>query len=172
MSVNQITITGNVTRKPTLRYSPNGYAVTDLFVAVNFRRRDHNSNEWRDVSTTYYTVVCWRNLAEHVAQSLDKGHPVVVVGRLYVDEWTDRDGMLRKSPKIDPTSVAFDLRYASVLAPVRLPVAAPERDTGAMRAEDPATERPQADDDAPFGGEPSEDLDMRQSVGAVPGSEG
>lgn len=119
MSVDQIIISGNVTRKPTLRYSPKGYPVTELTVASNYRRRDPNSREWHDVARTYYTVTCWRHLAEHVSQSLDKGHPVVVVGRIYVEEWTDRDGVLRKTPKIDPVTVGYDLQFSAVLAPAR-----------------------------------------------------
>ena len=179
MSVNQITIIGNVTRKPTLRYSPSGYAVTDLTVAENFRRRDQNG-EWRDIAKTYYSVTCWRHLAEHVSQTLDKGHPVVVVGRLYLDEWVDRDGMLRKTPKVDPTSVGYDLRFSPVLAPVRAS-AGPDRDSEAARPPANGWERPQGDDEPeetedPFDAgavdDAVDDAAVRREVVAAPASEG
>lgn len=175
MSLNQITITGNVTRKPTLRYTPNGYAVTDLSVAANYRRRDNNSDEWRDVARTYYTVTCWRHLAEHVTQSLEKGHPVVVVGRMYVDEWIDRDGGLRKTAKIDPVSVGYDLRFSSVLAPARTQPG-PDRGDGAARPPADAWDEPPQDEPEetvdPYDPAAAEDDGVRRAVGAVPASEG
>ncbi|ANY08141.1 hypothetical protein AFB00_19705 [Pseudonocardia sp. HH130630-07] len=119
MSTNQITVVGNLTRRPQLRHTPGGRAVVDLTVAENYRRRDENSGEWHDVAKTYYTVTCWRKLAEHAAQTLDKGHPVIVVGRMFVEEWVDRDGVMRKTPRIDPISVGPDLRYSAVLIPPR-----------------------------------------------------
>ena len=174
MSVNQITVIGNLTRKPVLRYAPNGDAVTDLTVAENFRRRDRTSGEWRDVAKTYYTVTCWRQLAEHAAQSLEKGHPVVVIGRLYIDEWADRDGVLRKTPKIDPTSVGYDLRYSSVLAPLRSP-SGPDREGGAVSRAAEAWDEPPAGEveepEDPFDPDAAEQAGVRQAVGAVPGSE-
>ncbi|NIB33623.1 single-stranded DNA-binding protein [Pseudonocardia sp. MCCB 268] len=111
------------------------------------RRRDHNSNEWRDVSTTYYTVVRWRNLRRARRTEPDKGHPVVVVGRLYVDEWTDRDGMLRKSPKIDPTSVHLISATRPYCAGAVARHSPRTGHLGRCAADDPATERLQANDD-------------------------
>lgn len=181
MSVDQIIISGNVTRKPTLRYSPKGYPVTELTVASNYRRRDPNSKEWHDVARTYYTVTCWRHLAEHVAQSLDKGHPVVVVGRIYVEEWTDRDGVLRKTPKIDPVSVGYDLRFSSVLAPARSSSFQDREQGGARRTaeawDEPSGDEPEEMDD-PFdtttdtATDSATDDGRLRAVAAVPASEG
>jgi single-strand DNA-binding protein len=174
VSVNQIVISGNVTRKPTLRYTPNGYAVTDLSVAENYRRRENNSDEWRDVATTYYSVTCWRHLAEHVTQSLDKGHPVVVVGRLFMDEWIDRDGGLRRAPKIDPVSVSYDLRVSGILAPARNS-SGPDRDQIADRRQaETWQECPDGEPDTagdPFDPDAVESDDEQRTVGAVPASE-
>lgn len=170
MSTNQITVVGNLTRKPELRRTPSGHSVLDLTVAENHRRRDQNTGEWRDVSRNYYTVTCWRKLAVSVAQTLDKGHPVIVVGRLYLDEWVDRDGVLRRTPKIDPISVGFDLRYGPVLA---LPRASAEleraagdgpRRRGAEETPDDEPEMPPVEE------EPADDEALYE-VGARPGSE-
>lgn len=128
MTVNRITIVGNLTRKPELRYTPNGVAVAELTVAENYRRIDAATKEWRDVSKTFYRVTCWRSLAEHAAGTLGKGHPVIVVGRLYIDEWIGREGELRRTVCIDPASVGFDLKHSAALVPPRR--SGPERQTG------------------------------------------
>ncbi|WP_060573418.1 MULTISPECIES: single-stranded DNA-binding protein [unclassified Pseudonocardia] len=176
MSSNQITVVGNLTRKPQLRYTHSGRPVLDLTVAENYRRRDDSSGEWRDVAKTYYTVTCWRRLAEHAAQTLDKGHAVIVVGRLFVEEWLDRDNVLRKTPKIDPISVGLDLRCSPVLVPPR-PVSGPDREPGRdqrpvddwevpSEALDGMTE----DGDAPFGAAPDGGEETPREVAAVPAS--
>lgn len=173
MSSNQITVVGNLTRKPTLRHTPSGRAVLDLTVAENHRRRDESTGGWRDVAKTYYTVTCWRRLAEHTVQSLDKGHPVIVVGRLFVDEWQDRDGVLRKTPKIDPISVGFDLRYSPVLVPPR-PTTAPDREAGRplrpVESWEAPAEPPEETEDV-FGPDPDDADEAMHEVGAAPGSE-
>jgi single-strand DNA-binding protein len=182
MTSNQITVVGNLTRKPQLRYTPTGRAVLDLTVAENYRRRDESSGEWRDVAKTYYTVTCWRRLAEHSAQTLDKGHAVIVVGRLFVDEWLDRDGVLRKTPKIDPVSVGLDLRYSPVLVPPRS-VSGPDREPGRDQrpsegweppsepGEGPADE-PADDGEDPFGARADAIDGTPHEVAALPASGG
>jgi len=122
---NRITVIGNLTRKPELRYTPTGVAVVELTVAENYRRLDLATREWRDVSRTYYRVTCWRGLAEHVASTLGKGHPVIVVGRMYMDEWVGREGELRRTLCIEAHSVGFDLKHSAALVPPRAP--GPER---------------------------------------------
>ncbi|GAA1393948.1 hypothetical protein GCM10009613_41310 [Pseudonocardia kongjuensis] len=129
MPANRITVIGNLTRKPELRYTPTGVAVVELTVAENYRRLDTVSKEWRDVSKTYYRVTCWRSLAEHAAGTLGKGHSVIVVGRMYMDEWVGREGELRRTLCIEADSVGYDLKYSSALVPPRAP--GPDRQAAA-----------------------------------------
>ncbi|MEQ3554736.1 single-stranded DNA-binding protein [Pseudonocardia nematodicida] len=186
MTVNQITVVGNLTRTPTLRYTPSGHAVTELTVAENYRRMDPTTRDWRDVSRTYYSVTCWRNLAEHAVQTLHKGHPVIVVGRLYQDEWIGRDGSMRRTLRIDAASVGYDLKYSAALVPQRS-AALVEREQPPVgvtpgRSWDGLPEEPPAE---PVDGEEQEevldDLDARhdldgdattvgRELAAVPGS--
>ena len=74
--MNTVTITGNLTREPEIRYTKEGQATTQLGVAVNRRWQDRTTQEWQE-ATSFFDVVCWRDLAENVALSLSKGivHP-------------------------------------------------------------------------------------------------
>ena len=112
MSDNTATIVGNLTRTPVLRYTANSIPVTDLTVAVNHRRKDPMTEQWHDVACTYYTVTCWRTLAEHAVRTFEKGHRVIVIGRMYVEEWTGREGDVRQSIRIEPSSVGLDIRFS------------------------------------------------------------
>ena len=73
----QVTIVGNLTDDPELRYTPNGAAVAKFRVAVNRRYKDQ-SGEWKDGDTSYFTVNAWRTLAENVAETLTRGANVIV----------------------------------------------------------------------------------------------
>ncbi len=79
---NVITIVGNLTDDPELRFTPNGVPVTNCRVAVNRRFRNNQTNEWEDRLDGYFTVNAWRDLAENVAESLNRGDRVLVTGRL------------------------------------------------------------------------------------------
>src|SRR5437899_3742534 len=81
MSGNTITVVGNVTRDPELRFTPSGQANTRIGVAVNRRWQDKTSGEWQE-ATSFFDVVCWRELAENVSESLSRGARVLVTGRL------------------------------------------------------------------------------------------
>src|SRR6202142_4706188 len=78
---NPTTITANLTREPEIRYTREGQATTQLGVAVNRRWQDRTTQEWQE-ATSFFDVVCWRDLAENVALSLSKGMRVVITGRL------------------------------------------------------------------------------------------
>jgi single-stranded DNA-binding protein len=77
---NNTTITGNLTREPEIRYTKEGQATAQLGVAVNRRWQDRATQEWQE-ATSFFDVVCWRDLAENVALSLSKGMRVVVTAR-------------------------------------------------------------------------------------------
>ena len=87
MNETMITVVGNVAREPNLRVTNNGTRVVDFRLASTERRYDRALGGWRDGETVFYTVTCWRNVAENLIDSVEKGQPMVVHGRL-------RDGCL------------------------------------------------------------------------------
>jgi single-strand DNA-binding protein len=88
-----VTIVGNLTDDPEVSFTPNGAAVCNFRVAVTARIKD--GDRWRDGDTSFYRVTAWRQLAEHVGDSLAKGSRVVVVGRLQQRSWTAEDDSAR-----------------------------------------------------------------------------
>ncbi|HEY1329979.1 MAG TPA: single-stranded DNA-binding protein [Actinomycetota bacterium] len=111
-SENQVTIVGNLTRDPELRYTPNGAAVVKLGVAVSRRIRDE-SGQWKDADTSFFDVTAWRTLAENVAESLTQGSRVVVVGRLRTNSWETPEGDRRTKVEIEADEVGPSLRWAT-----------------------------------------------------------
>ena len=109
---NSTTITGNLTREPEIRYTREGQATTQLGVAVNRRWQDKTSGEWQE-ATSFFDVVCWRDLAENVALSLSKGMRVVVSGRLEQRSWETDDGEHRSKVEIVADEIGPSLRFAT-----------------------------------------------------------
>jgi single-strand DNA-binding protein len=114
MADNQVTITGNITDDPELRFTPSGQAVANFTVAVNRRFRNNQTNEWEDRLDGFFRCSCWRDQAENVAESLTKGTRVVVVGRLQQRSWDDAEsGQKRSTIEIQVDEVAPSLRWAT-----------------------------------------------------------
>jgi single-strand DNA-binding protein len=111
MSGNNVTIVGNVTRDPELRYTPSGQANARLGVAVNRRWQDRNSGEWQE-ATSFFDVICWRELAENVNDSLKRGTRIIVTGRLEQRSW-EQEGNKRSVVEIIADEVAPSLRWAT-----------------------------------------------------------
>ena len=111
MSGNSITIVGNITRDPELRFTPSGQANARLGVAVNRRWQDRNSGEWQE-ATSFFDVICWRELAENVSESLKRGTRVIVTGRLEQRSW-EQEGNKRSVVEIIADEVAPSLRWAT-----------------------------------------------------------
>ncbi len=109
---NGTTITGNLTREPEIRYTKEGQANTLLGVAVNRRWQDRETREWNE-STSFFDVVCWRELAENVALSLAKGMRVVVTGRLEQRSWETDEGERRSKVEIVADEIGPSLRFAT-----------------------------------------------------------
>lgn len=97
LSINRIMITGRLTRDPETKYLPSGNAVTSLSMAVNRRFMDRN-NEWKE-ETFFLDVESFGKQAERLAETLKKGRPVYVEGRLRIDTW-ERDGQKQSKPRI------------------------------------------------------------------------
>jgi single-strand DNA-binding protein len=108
---NSITIVGNITRDPELRYTPSGQANVRLGVAVNRKWQDRSSGEWQE-ATSFFDVIAWRELAENVNESLKKGARVVVTGRLEQRTW-EQEGNKRSVVEIIADEIAPSLRWAT-----------------------------------------------------------
>lgn len=110
-SDNTITLVGNITDDPELRFTPAGAAVANFTVAVN--RRINRDGQWEDKLDGFFRCNCWRDMAENVAESLQKGSRVMVVGRLQQRQWEDKDGNKRSSFEIQVDEVGPSLRWAT-----------------------------------------------------------
>ncbi|MDQ4005822.1 MAG: single-stranded DNA-binding protein, partial [Actinomycetota bacterium] len=111
-SENQVTIVGNLTDDPELRYTPNGAAVANFRVAVSRRGKDE-SGQWKDLDTSFFRVSAWRSLGENVAESLTRGSRVLVTGRLRSRSWETPEGETRLTVEIEADEVAPSLRWAT-----------------------------------------------------------
>ncbi|MFC4045459.1 single-stranded DNA-binding protein [Dactylosporangium siamense] len=108
-----MTVVGNLTADPELRYTDKGVAMARFTVASTPRVRDKASNEYRDGEPLFLTCTAWRTLAEHLAESLTKGARVVVVGRLRQSRWEDDKGEKRSMIQLDVDEVGPSLRFAT-----------------------------------------------------------
>ena len=108
---NSVTVVGNVTRDPELRFTPSGAAVATFGLAWN--RRSTNARGETEEQVSFFDVTCWRQLAENVAESLTKGSRVVVYGRLEQRSWETNDGEKRSKVEIIADDVAPSLRWAT-----------------------------------------------------------
>jgi len=111
-SDNQITIVGNLTDDPELRYTTNGAAVANFRVAYSTRIRDAAGN-WTDGDTSFFTINCWRSLAENAAETLTRGSRVVVTGRLKQRSWENQEGEKRTVVEIEADDLGPSLKWAT-----------------------------------------------------------
>lgn len=109
----QITVVGNLTADPELRFTANGLAVVNFTVASTSRAFDKASNEWKDGDTVFLRCSVWRQYAENVAESLTKGTRVIVTGRLKVRQYEARDGSKGTSVECEVDDVGPVLRNAT-----------------------------------------------------------
>jgi single-strand DNA-binding protein len=107
---NNITVVGNATRDPELRYLTSGTALANFGVAVN--RRYQKNGEWEE-EVSFFDVVCWRELADNVSESVSKGDRVIVTGRLEQRSWETQDGDKRSKVEIVADEVGPSLRWAT-----------------------------------------------------------
>ena len=108
----QLTIVGNLTDDPSLRFTPSGAAVADFTVATNPRHFDKNTREWIDDPSVFMRCSIWRDAAENVAESLRKGMRVIVQGRLTQRSYETRDGEKRTVLELQADEVGPSLRRA------------------------------------------------------------
>ena len=108
-----ITIVGNLTGDPELRFTPSGAAVANFTVASTPRAFDRQSNEWKDGETLFMRCSVWRDAAENVAESLQRGMRVVVQGRLKSRSYETKEGEKRTVVEMEVDEVGPSLRYAT-----------------------------------------------------------
>lgn len=111
MASNNVTIIGNLVDDPELRFTPSGVALARLRIAVNRRWQDGNK-EWQE-DTSYFTGVCWRDQAENIAESLQKGQRIIVTGRLEQRSWETNEGEKRSTVEISVDEIGPSLRWAT-----------------------------------------------------------
>ncbi len=111
-SENQVTVVGNLTDDPELRYTPNGAAVCKFRIAVNRRIQDGQGN-WKDGEASYFSVNCWRGLGENAAETLTRGTRVIVAGRLQYRSWENQEGEKRSAIEIEADEVGPSLKWAT-----------------------------------------------------------
>jgi single-strand DNA-binding protein len=134
-----VTITGNLTSDPELKFTPNGAAVANFRVAVTARVRDGNA--WRDGDTSFYRITAWRDLATNLTDSLSKGDRVLVVGQLRMRSWETPEGEQRSLVEVTAEEVGPSLRWAT---------AKPERATRKPNGNGENSGKGEFADDAPF----------------------
>lgn len=110
-----VTVIGNITQDPELRFTQSGVAVANFTIVTNPRKFNKNSNQWEDGEPTFYRVNVWRQHAENVSESLRKGDRAVVVGALQNRKY-ETDNGTRYSLEITADAVALDTRWAIVQA--------------------------------------------------------
>jgi single-strand DNA-binding protein len=111
MADNTITLVGNITRDPELRFLPNGTANATFGIAVNRRWQNRQTNEWEE-KVSFFNVVCWREMAENAAASLGKGTRILVTGRLEQRSYETQEGEKRSVVEVVADEIGPSLRWA------------------------------------------------------------
>jgi single-strand DNA-binding protein len=113
MNTLTMTIVGNLTDDPELRFTPNGAVVCKFRVAQTPRTRDGQDSQWKDGEPTFLDCTAWRQLAENVAETLTRGARVIVVGRVRTERWDGQDGGKRSKMVLDVDAVGPELSFAT-----------------------------------------------------------
>lgn len=109
---NTVTLVGNVTRDPEIRYTPSGQTVATFGLAVNRRWQNRQTQEWEE-QVSFFDVKCWSQMAENVAESVPRGTRVIVTGRLEQRSWETDNGEKRSKVEIVADEIAPSLRWAT-----------------------------------------------------------
>ncbi len=134
MADTHVTLTGNLTDDPELRFTPTGAAVANFRLAVTPRVKDGDT--WKDGDTSFFRVNAWRDLAENLTESLSKGARVIVVGQLKARSWETPEGEKRTVVEVTAEEVAPSLKWATA-TPERTSRAKAGKGTGEFNDEPP-----------------------------------
>lgn len=146
-----ITITGTLVADPELRFTPNGHAVANFTVAANDRRLNRDTGNWEDAGATFLRCSLWKDAAENLTNSLNKGERVLLTGRLRQREWTTPEGDTRQLFEVDVTEIGPSLRFATASVTKATRTAAGQ---GSPAGADPLAAAPAAGNGAPVSDEP------------------
>ncbi|MFE4872478.1 single-stranded DNA-binding protein [Streptomyces sp. NPDC056682] len=127
-----ITVIGNLTADPELKFTPSGAALAKFTIAATPRTYDKDSGKWTDGTATFFRCAAWRQLAEHAAESLTKGSRVVAFGRIRQHDWTTDQGEKRSMLVLEVDEIGASIRFTTVT----------------INAKRPAQSAPAAGDDA------------------------
>ena len=108
-----ITVVGNLTEDPTLRFTPNGAAVANFTIASTPRNFDRATNEWREGETLFLRASVWREAAENAAETLKKGMRVIAQGNLRMRQYETKEGERRTSTELEVLEIGPSLRFAT-----------------------------------------------------------
>jgi single-strand DNA-binding protein len=109
---NTIVLVGNITRDPELRFTPSGQPTASFGLAVNRRWQNRQTQEWEE-ATSFFDIVCWRELAENASESLHRGARIIVTGRLEQRSWETSEGEKRSKVEVVADELGPSLRWAS-----------------------------------------------------------
>ena len=109
---NSIVLVGNITRDPELRFTPSGQSTATFGLAVNRRWQNRQTQEWEE-ATSFFDVVCWRELAENASESLSRGSRIIVTGRLEQRSWETQEGEKRSKIEVVADELGPSLRWAT-----------------------------------------------------------
>jgi single-strand DNA-binding protein len=109
---NNITLVGNITRDPELRFTATGQAKVNFGLAVNRRWQNRQTQEWEE-ATSFFNIVCWGEMGENTSESLGKGSRVIVSGRLEQRSWETEEGEKRSVVEVVADEVGPSLRWAT-----------------------------------------------------------
>jgi single-strand DNA-binding protein len=112
MADNSITLVGNITRDPELRFLSSGQANATFGLAVNRRWQNRQTQEWEE-QVSFFDVVCWREMAENASESLTRGTRVIVTGRLEQRSWETQEGEKRSKIEVVADEIGPSLRWAT-----------------------------------------------------------
>ncbi|MEV0826398.1 single-stranded DNA-binding protein [Nonomuraea rubra] len=131
-----ITIIGNLTADPEMRFTPTGVAVARFTIASTTRTYDKQTNQWRDGDQLFLWCTAWRDLAEHVCESLIRGTRVIASGRLRTRNYDDKDGIKRTATDLTVEEIGPSLRFATA-KPVKADRTHPNGNGSGAPADDP-----------------------------------
>jgi len=109
---NTVTLVGNITRDPEIRFTPSGQSVATFGLAVNRRWQNRQTNEWEE-QVSFFDIKCWAQMAENASESVGKGTRVVVTGRLEQRSWETESGDKRSKVEVVADEIAPSLRWAT-----------------------------------------------------------
>ncbi|MFD5234376.1 single-stranded DNA-binding protein [Streptomyces qaidamensis] len=109
-----ITLVGNLTDDPELKFTDSGTALAKFTIAVTPRTFDRTTSQWKDGTTAFYRCAAWRTLAEHIAESFGKGSRVVAAGRMRQHDWTNDQGEKRSMLAVEVDDIGASVRFTTV----------------------------------------------------------